>query len=385
MKFPNVEHVYIVHCEAFTDRRKHMMELVTDLDLQDDYYTFKNNTHKDTLTDQEIDKHYTLDSNTRLKELKVIDEDKFLTQGISRGAISCGINHLAIWKEIVQKKYTSHILILEDDAVMKDEFVSSMIEVCAELSSHHDIVSLEDGANLKIQRYGITTTNDKWIYKVPDGRMRCTCAYLIHPKTCKKLVALNEKRKFALEIDMQMWLYGKLQIYDIYWTEPTLFSQGSQNGTFPSQICPNFSSIYEYIQYENKKCVCMGMSYVGIIYDMVLNHNCSALFYQTYGIEESSKYPIKVVNDQLNESDVPKRLKELYFDGNIDVFAYGIDSEPLLRTLIFDSVIVNPNVIICSETFRNMLSPRYKMVNDCVFVRNTHIVAHEKNEMEFLD
>ena len=384
MKFPNVAHVYIVHCEAFTDRRKHMMDFMNSLDLNDDYYTFKINTHKDSLTNEDINKYYNLDDDTRLQELQVIGEDKFLTQGINKGALSCGINHLMIWKEIVEKRYTHHVLILEDDAIPNENFMSSMLEVCAELDNH-DIVSLENGANLKIQMYGVTTINDKWIYKVPDGRMRCTGAYLIHPNTCYKLVALNEKRKYALEIDMQMWLYGKLQLYDVYWTEPTLFSQGSQNGTFPSQICPNFSSIYKYIQFENKKCICMGMTYIEIVYDMVSKRNCSALFYRTHGVQESTRYPIKVVEDTYIESEIPALIKNLHFDGHVDVLAYGLTSETLFKALLFDSIIVNPNVVICSDCFKSLLSPRYKHVNDNVFVRNTQVIEEQNNEMCFLD
>ena len=384
MRFPNIDHVYVVHCESFTDRRKHMMKFVEELSLSSDYYTFMVNTHKDTLSDELIETYYTLDQETRSKELQVIGEDKFLTQGISKGALSCGINHLLIWKDIIEKKYTKHVMILEDDATMGDNFVSSILEVCAELKNH-DIVSLENGSNLKIQRYGITTCNDQWIYKTPDGRMRCTCAYLINPATCKKLVALNQKRKFSLEIDMQMWLYAKLQLYDVHWIEPTIFSQGSQNGIFPSQICPNFSSIYKYVQYENKKCVCMGMTYIATVYDMVIRHNCSALFYNTTGLKESTKYPIKVIDETLPDHQVPEMVKRNLFDGHVDVFAYGLPSSSLLKLLVFDSIAVNPNVIICSETHKELLAPRYKMVNDCLFVRHSQVIDEEKNDMELLD
>ena len=382
MKFPKIEHVYIVHCDAFTNRKEYMMNnFIKECGLTDDYYTFMVNTHKDSLTNDVINQYYSLDMETRMKELKVIEEDKFLTQEISKGAISCGINHYLIWKEIVEKKYTQHVLILEDDAITIDNFLSCIVEVCAELTQQ-DIVSIENGANLKIQKYGITTKNDQWIYKCPDGRMRCTGAYLIHPNTCRKLIALHKKRKFSLEIDMQMWLYSKLGFYDIYWSEPTLFSQGSQNGLFPSQICPNFSLMYKYILFMNKKCVCMGMTFIQIIYDLVVNHNCSALFYQTTCIQETPKYPIKVIQ---NSNNIPSMIKNMYFDGQIDVFAYGLSSSPLLKLIIFDTLIINPSVIICSDIHKELLSPRYKLVNDCVFVRHSQVVEEEKNEMEFLD
>lgn len=386
MRFPRIDHIYIVHCHQFTERYDHIEKVLQQFDIPSDYYTFVVNTHKDTLSDDIIDEYYTRDTKQRHKELSAIGEDKYLTSNISKGAISCGINHLLIWKTIIQKNHQNYVLVLEDDAITKDNFLSLFLEILAELDMRkHDIVSLEDGCNLKIQKYGIQPYADKQLYKTPDGRMRCTAAYLIQKNTCEKLVKLNTKRKFSLEIDMQMWLYANLGFYNVYWAEPTVFSQGSQKGVFMSEIQPNFTNITRYIEFENKKCVCIGMGFANVVFDLVLNHHCSAVFCNTVGIQNTPKFPIQVIRTQLHTTNACALVKQTYYDGLIDVFAYGENSSDLLKLLVFDTILLNPNVILCSHRYQELLQPRYQMVSEGVFVRHSRVIAEEPGELECID
>ena len=116
------------------------------------------------------------------------------------------------------------------------ESLSRLERVLSNLPKDYDVVSLEDGAGLHASRYGIKMTEDKSLYKIPDGRMRCTGAFIISNECCAKLVQLNEKKRYTLEIDMQMWLYGSLGLLNMYWAEPHVFTQGSQKGIYKSSI-----------------------------------------------------------------------------------------------------------------------------------------------------
>ena len=386
MRFPRIDHIYIVHCHQFKERYAHIEKVLAQFEIPKDYYTFVVNTHKDSLSDDIINAFYTQDTEQRHRELKVIGEDKFLTSSISKGAISCGINHLLVWKKIIQQDHKQYALVLEDDVITKDNFLSLFLEILAELDmKKHHIVSLEDGCDLKIQKYGIQPHADQQLYKTPDGRMRCTAAYLIQKQTCDKLVKLNSKRKFALEVDMQMWFYANLGLYDIYWSEPTVFSQGSQKGVFFSEIQPNFTNVTKYIAFENKKCVCVGMAYANVIFDLVLKHDCTAVFVNTFGVRDMPQYPIKVIKEQMYTTNACSLVKDSHYDGLVDVFAYGETSGEMLKLLLFDTVLMNPNVILCSHHFETLLKPRYRMVSEGVFVRNNRVIEDDCGDFESVD
>ena len=237
MKFMNIDHIYIIHCKPFIQRYEYLTNTFRKLNIPDDYYDFVVNTHKTNLTNETISKYYTTNETIRMMELKIIGEDKYLNPEISKGAISCGINHIMVWEKILNETSHKNILILEDDILFMENTINNLVEITMQIPKDYDIISLEDGAGLKVSNYITKNINpDKVLYKVQDGRMRCTGAYIINRKACAKLVKLNKQRKFSLEIDMQLWLYGKLHLLHIYWAEPNVFTQGSQRGVYKSEI-----------------------------------------------------------------------------------------------------------------------------------------------------
>lgn len=235
MKFKNIDHVCVVHCEQFSDRRSYLENVFKQLGLDNGYYSFYVNTYKDTLTKNVIDEHYDTSEKERNRELRVIGEDKYLSASISKGALSCGINHFMIWKDVIAKKW-DNVLILEDDILFMKKSMSRLENVLSNVPKHYDIISLEDCAGLHASRYGLKITEDKCLYKIPDGRMRGGGAYIISNECCTKLVQFNENKRYTLEIDMQIWLYGSLGLLNMYWAEPHVFTQGSQNGVYKSSI-----------------------------------------------------------------------------------------------------------------------------------------------------
>ena len=131
MKFPNINHIYIVHCESLTDRYEYLKKVMTKF-FPEDYYTFVVNTYKDTLTDEMIHQYYTLDESVRHKELSIINEENNLSPTISKASLSCGINHLKIWEKIANGN-DDRVLILEDDILFLEDTLSYMIEIMAEI------------------------------------------------------------------------------------------------------------------------------------------------------------------------------------------------------------------------------------------------------------
>jgi GR25 family glycosyltransferase involved in LPS biosynthesis len=344
------------------------------LKIDTDYYEFVVNTHKDTLSDELLSQYYTTDTDIRHKELSIIGEQKYLTKEVSKGNISCGINHLLIWKKIIESQF-NNVLVLEDDIVFLEHTINNLVELTMQLPKDFNIISLEDGAGLTVSNY-ITKniTPDKVVYKAPDGRMRCTGAYIINKRTCEKLIALNLKRKFSLEIDMQLWLYGNLDLLNIYWAEPHVFTQGSQRGIYKSHIQPDKASnsntddktlvsypIEFYKKIDSlphmlyKRCISLcEHDHTNIaVNKLISEHHFSALIVHSGASNpifpfDPSKFPVKTIRITADTSyvDIAKHVKNNLFHGDVDVLSLRYDNLECLYALLVEYVVVNPKFII---------------------------------------
>jgi GR25 family glycosyltransferase involved in LPS biosynthesis len=197
---------------------------------------FSRNSYWETLTKDIIDNYYSTCPIERRKELEVTEQVKYAPLNVSLADIAVSINHLLVWKDVVKKKY-ENILVLEDDIIFfKESFTKLSENILSDLPPDFDIISLEDGALMHADMYGHHILPQKYLYKIAEGRMRCTGAYIITQKACKTICHLHSKKKWTLEIDHVIDLYGKLGLLNIYWAEPCLFTQGSQKGYYKSGV-----------------------------------------------------------------------------------------------------------------------------------------------------
>ena len=136
--------------------------------------------------------------------------DKYIPKEIQKygtnGMIGCGLSHLFIWKDAINKNY-KNILVLEDDITFTDDFNEYFINVIKEVPVNYDILYL--GYKDKI----CDPPKDcsfNYVYK-PYFPL-CTHAMIISNKGLKKLV--NIINKIDDHID---WLIArnidKLNIY----------------------------------------------------------------------------------------------------------------------------------------------------------------------------
>lgn len=244
MKLPKVDHIYIVCCGKFEDRTKYMRQVMKSLGFDDDYYTlsmddrelnFSENSFWESLTPQIVNEYYIVDQKERNKELTITEQDAYAPKDISLADISVSINHLLIWKQAMKRKY-QNILVLEDDILFFNESIKGLTEILKVLPSDYDFVSLEDGAHMHATMFGHVIHPEKLLYHISSGRMRCTGAYLMSSKACETVCAAHSKKKWTLEIDHVIDLYGKLGLVKVYWAEPCVFTQGSQKGVYRSGV-----------------------------------------------------------------------------------------------------------------------------------------------------
>lgn len=169
------------------------------------------------------------------EELNEEDLNRFRRPYMSNGEISLFLKHVESWKQIIESK-TSYSIVFEDDAILNSEFNSKFNNYMLLAPANFDIIFLGDGCQL----HGSLD-----IVFTKTFATRCTDSMVISKKCAQKLYMFfnlryikykNESTPVEWAIDHWLNYAIKLLSLNIYWVEPTIVTQGSQNGKFSSSL-----------------------------------------------------------------------------------------------------------------------------------------------------
>ena len=131
-------------------------------------------------------------------------------------------------------------LILEDDAILCDNFLNKFNDYVKQVPADYDMVFIGDGCGLHIEKNLIKA--DKYIYKKclyptvwgGEGATRCTDSYIISKKCAKILCEYISNLKYKIDTNIDWWLNiaARDNNLNVYWAEPTIVTQGSECGLF---------------------------------------------------------------------------------------------------------------------------------------------------------
>ena len=204
---PNVK-VFVIHYKKLIDRKTNILA------------QFK----KNGITDFEfieIDRDELHAQNTSMFE-----------KDYSKSQIAIALSHFHAYEEIGEKY--EHGLIFEDDAVLSPNFTNTMKYYITQLPNDYDMLFIGDGCNLHIEPSKLIP--GKHIYKksLHDGATRCTDSYLISKKCAKQLHHYIKRLSYKIKIPIDWWLNKAASDnnFKVYWVEPTIVTQGTQNGTY---------------------------------------------------------------------------------------------------------------------------------------------------------
>jgi hypothetical protein len=174
------------------------------------------------------------------EELTVNELDKFNTAKLKMAEISLFL------KQIEGLKSTQKIsLILEDDAVLCENFTNILNNYIKQLPEDWDFVFLGNGCNLHIPKQIIDLDKNinlfiKCNYPTSwggNGSTKCADSYLVSSRAVKVLSKdFNDEEKINLPYDH--WLNKMIlkNNFKVYWVEPTIVSQGSECNLFKSSL-----------------------------------------------------------------------------------------------------------------------------------------------------
>lgn len=122
------------------------------------------------------------------------------------------------------------VLFLEDDVVFNEDFVEKFNLYFKNTPDDWDAIYFGSGAGLKPSN----VTNLVNVYKKEHPASRCADTILMKTKTIKDLA--STWFPFNLAADWELGYQHYFHNHNIYWWEPSLTAQGSQNGLFESSI-----------------------------------------------------------------------------------------------------------------------------------------------------
>lgn len=149
---------------------------------------------------------------------------------------SCAVKHLLCYERMVREEWPA-ALMLEDDALLTDDFIAVVEGVVAELERDHRLldpwyVSLEN-SHLRFVR-GADRNRGQYLYATEKGR--CTGGYMINLAMARSVLAAAEGGGLAIPIDLFIDELLPRDDVQAFWCEPTVVEQGSHSGVFASSL-----------------------------------------------------------------------------------------------------------------------------------------------------
>jgi len=211
--------IFVAHNSKLVDRKIHMLQQFQKHNISD--YEFIEKYDKDEITDY---------------------ESSLFDINYKKSTMSLHLKHNYLYK-LIAENY-ENALIFEDDVILSDNFSEILNKYVTQLPKDYDMLFIGDGCNLHIEKHKIIHNKniyERSLYKSPgggDGASRCTDSYIISNKCAKKMCEYINKLTHKINIPIDWWLNvaARDNNFLVFWAEPTIVTQGSQNGLFKTSL-----------------------------------------------------------------------------------------------------------------------------------------------------
>lgn len=169
--------------------------------------------------------------------------NEFFGSRLSLAEKSCFYKHYLVMKHAVDNQ-VEPILVLEDDALLVDDFSKRLDALLSELKGNTNyFVNIEEASNSV--PFAIREPNRK-LYPCKVNKL---CGgYVFDLKFATKFVNFVESRRNDTPIDGLIGdVIDELQ-FNLYWTHPPIVKQGSKNGMFSSPLSGRKTGLYATVR-----------------------------------------------------------------------------------------------------------------------------------------
>lgn len=216
---PQTMKIFVIHYKKLVDRKIHLLNQLKKYNITN--YEFI-----------EIDRD----------ELTIEHMNQFEgTQRSNKAGMAISLSHYYAYKEISEKY--DNALILEDDVILSDNFMDSLSKYLTELPEDYDMLFIGDGCNFHIENNRVVP--GKYIYERGvhptnwggNGATRCCDSYLVNKKCANKMTeSVSNLNNKISECGIDWWINNNARYHQfkVYWAEPTIVTQGSENMLYQS-------------------------------------------------------------------------------------------------------------------------------------------------------
>jgi len=215
--------IFVLHYTKLTSRKQHIIQEFKKHGITD--YEFIEKFDKDAITDDECSEF----------------SRDYITK--RRAELSLHLKHLYLYRLMVRENY-DEVLVFEDDVILSTGFVEILARYMTQLPKDYDMLFIGDGCNLHIPQS--MRTPNQYIYEKclhetawgGNGAAKCTDSYIISKKCAKKICDYVAGLTKKIDLPVDWWLneVARDLTLKVYWAEPTIVTQGSQNGKFQRTI-----------------------------------------------------------------------------------------------------------------------------------------------------
>ena len=211
--------IFVLHYTKLADRKASILKQFQEQGITN--FEFIELYDKDSLTPTQLQK---FESNLKLSE------------------ISLFLKHIYVYHQIASKY--DEALILEDDAILAPNFLPTLNAYRQQLPSNYNLLFIGNGCGLhvpkELQKPG-QNIYERGVDPVPwggNGASKCTDSYMINKGCARQFTehfTVGEK-KTPYQIDHWINETARLLKSKVFWAEPTIVTQGSENQTF-RKVC----------------------------------------------------------------------------------------------------------------------------------------------------
>jgi GR25 family glycosyltransferase involved in LPS biosynthesis len=250
-----VDRVFIPHYSPLKERREHLTKQLNAYSLHD-ISEWVEVWNAENITQDVKSVYYT--------PVVTYDDPKAatFTNEITSSEISLALKHLHIFKQVVERKL-HRVLVLEDDAVLVDNFEAKLGKyvqqldaadmswglVCLgnELGQCHEIEECKrrkhggpqgTSSNVYRKKRRAAASDKPYLVSV-NNRMRTTGSYLLTYECALRILASGRLYPFSFPVDAQLNIVldelASSSSCAVFWVEPSLVSQGSKSTKFESK------------------------------------------------------------------------------------------------------------------------------------------------------
>ena len=200
--------IFVIHYDKLSERKINMIKQLKENNIDAEFIS---NKGKDVLT----------------------NDDKIPFSNISDAEISLFLHHIECFKKIVEENH-DFALILEDDAIFDNIFFKTLKNYLTHLPTNWDMLFIGDGCGFHVPQEYLDKYKKCNIFRA--HATRCTDSYLITQSCAKRILEIVNSETFLCNLPIDLWfnLIMSSENIKVFWAEPTIVTQGSENGEFNS-------------------------------------------------------------------------------------------------------------------------------------------------------